>query len=84
MSQLTNGNTDRNGSAIPATNGSTTMTPKSKLGPDEKKPNLFRRILRRPKRNANPKVAAGTVVMAPAEINEATAQLFMAIEDRYG
>ncbi|PQE14045.1 lipoxygenase 1 protein [Rutstroemia sp. NJR-2017a BBW] len=83
MSQLTNGNTDRNGSAIPATNGSTTMIPKLKLGPDEKKPNLFRRILRRPKRNANPKVAAGTMVVAPAEFNEATAQLFVALEDRY-
>jgi hypothetical protein len=84
MSQLMNGNTDRNGSAIPVTNGSTTMTPKSKPGPDEKKPNLFRRILRRPKRTATPGVAGKTIVVTPAEINEATAQLFMAIEDRYG
>lgn len=77
---------NRSGSAIPATNGSTSYTSKSKPAPDEKKLNLFRRILRRPKKTTTgtPQGAAGTIVTTPAEINEATAQLFMAIEDRYG
>ncbi|KAM0131356.1 hypothetical protein ACHAO1_007362 [Botrytis cinerea] len=73
--------------AVNGTNGATTMNgPAAKdakmiNGTKEKKPNIFRRIIRRPKKT-NPK-AAGTIVVTPAEINEATAKLFARLEERY-
>lgn len=63
-------------------NGSTAKDSKHVNGiTKEKKPNIFRRIIRRPKR-AQPKVG-GTVVATPAEINEATAKLFARLEEKY-
>lgn len=73
--------------AVNGTNGATTMNgPAAKdakmiNGTKEQKPNIFRRIIRRPKKT-NPK-AAGTIVVTPAEINEATAKLFARLEERY-
>lgn len=78
---------DVNGSNGPMIiNGSTGTSqqnpPKMVNGTKEKKPNIFRRIIRRPKKTQQPKVA-GTIVATPAEINEATAKLFARLEERY-
>ncbi|KAJ8060800.1 hypothetical protein OCU04_009884 [Sclerotinia nivalis] len=65
-------------------NGPTARSPEnSKMvnGTKEKRPNIFRRLIRRPKKT-QPKVA-GTIVATPAEINEATAKLFARLEERY-
>ncbi|QSZ31504.1 hypothetical protein DSL72_001071 [Monilinia vaccinii-corymbosi] len=67
------------------TNGSTVLSPEdSKMvnGTKEKKPNIFRKIIRRPKKTQQPKVS-GTIIATPAEINEATAKLFTRLEERY-
>ncbi|TGO49372.1 hypothetical protein BCON_0212g00150 [Botryotinia convoluta] len=73
--------------AVNGTNGTTTVNgltakdAKMANGTREKKPNIFRRIIRRSKKT-NPK-AAGTILTTPAEINEATAKLFARLEERY-
>lgn len=77
--QATNAINGTNGTTT--VNGSTTKDAKTVNGAKEKKPNIFRRIIRRPKKT-NPKVA-GTIVATPAEINEATAKLFARLEERY-
>ncbi|TGO18605.1 hypothetical protein BPAE_0375g00030 [Botrytis paeoniae] len=72
---------------VNGTNGTTTVNgptgkdAKMVNGTKEKKPNIFRRIIRRPKKTS-PK-AAGTIVTTPAEINEATVKLFARLEERY-
>ncbi|TGO13832.1 hypothetical protein BTUL_0062g00060 [Botrytis tulipae] len=77
--QATNAVNGTNGTTT--VNGSTTKDAKMVNSAKEKKPNIFRRIIRRPKKT-NPK-AAGTIVATPAEINEATAKLFARLEERY-
>lgn len=82
-SQGVDGVNGSNGPMI--TNGSTgtsQQNPKMVNGTKEKKPNIFRRIIRRPKKTQQPK-ATNTIVATPAEINEATAKLFAGLEERY-